>query len=111
MTPFENELKKALQRRQPPEDFSARLFKRLAAQPPKKAGLGSAWRSGWRLQWVAALLLLMVAGSLTYRAHLRAVRGEAAKQQLMVAMRIASKQLRGAQTRVKEIEMSEMVIQ
>ncbi len=112
MTPFEDELRKALQRREPSPDFTARLFEKLAAQNLPKAASRFAWLSGGWRQWAAAAVLFLAAGSgVAYREHMQVERGEAAKQQLMVAMRIASTQLRAAQTRVKEIEIPETVIQ
>ncbi|HEX4166936.1 MAG TPA: hypothetical protein VHZ55_15835 [Bryobacteraceae bacterium] len=124
MTPFEDELRKALGRHETSRDFTAQLFKKIEQQE-RGARSRSAPRSnnsltnsltqrwmGWRLQWTLAALLLIVTGSGTvaYREHLRVERGEAAKQQLLVAMRITSKQLRAAQTRVREIEGHELVM-
>jgi hypothetical protein len=112
MTPFEEELKKALARREPGVDFTARvLAKANAGQTAKTRALFPGWPmiSG-RFASFAALLLLLVSG-LAYRQHVRTVEGEKAKKQLMVAMRIAGSELRQAQLRVKQIESSEVVLQ
>lgn len=106
MTPFEDELRKALARRDPSPDFTARLFERLHEAPTRQSR-PEPWFS-WRWVAVAATVVLVVCG-LLYRREMRQQRGEAAKQQLILAMRIAGTELHEAQLRVKRIQFPEVV--
>lgn len=110
MTPFEEELKKALVRCDPPEGFEERLFKKIARGGNHRVPFYRSM-SNWRL--VAASAVLVVAGGwgLAYRQHVREERGEAVKRQLLVAMRIAGTELREAQSRVKRLQFPEVVMQ
>ncbi len=106
MTPLEEELKKALSRREPSAGFAARVLARTDQQDSEKAArTGSLLRKlrSWRLVPVLAALLFMT-GGIAYQQHEREVRGEAAKQQLLVAMRIAGSKLHDAQLAVREVE-------
>ncbi len=113
MTPFEEELKQALQRQEPSGDFTARVLARCAAEDAKKQS--SLWHSfwtapAWRLGAVAAALVL-VAGGTAYEQHeratQRAARGMEAKRQLLLAVRIAGTKLQEVRQRVKESEQIE----
>jgi hypothetical protein len=75
MTPFEEELKKALERQEP---------------------------AAWRLRAVAAALLIAAGGGTMYQQHEREVRGSAAKRKLILAVRIAGSKLQEVQQRVAE---------
>jgi len=112
MMQFEDELRKALARRDPPEGFAAQVLERLNISPgskPRKPLF--VWPAfSWRLASFTALLLALVAG-LAYRQHIRIEKGEAAKRQLLIAMQIAGTQLHEAQLRVKRIQFPEVVMQ
>ncbi len=116
MKPFEEELRRALGRQQAPEDFSARLFERIAEQERQTKGK-TARNAWWRFsraplwQWALALLLIVGCAGAMYRERMRVERGEAAKDQLLLAMRITSQQLRVAQTRLREVERPGKVMQ
>lgn len=110
MTSFEDELRKALARHEPPGDFTARVLANANRVTTVKERLFAVRRWHWRFVAVATLLVALVAG-LAYRQHVRAVQGQAAKQQLLTAMHIAGKQLHEAQLRVKRIQFPEMVMQ
>ena len=113
MTPFEEELKKALARREPPADFSARVLRAIAPGVMPKAVRSRRFHLTefqWRFASLAALFLLLVSG-LIYRHHAEKVKGEAVKKQLLIALHIAGTELRQAQLRVKRIEFPEVVMQ
>ncbi len=117
MSLFEDELRKAMERREPSEDFTARILARVEQEESRNAHSSRApfWRLIWpagyaRLAW-AAVLLLMFTGLIGYRQHIRAAEGRAAKEQLLTAIHIAGAQLREAQLRVKRIEFPEVVTQ
>lgn len=97
MTQFEDELKRALARRQPSPDFTAKVMAQVSARKPSSPR--------WAAIAAAATLLLAAGGA--YQHH-RQVQGEAAKQQLLVALRIAGSKLHMAQEHVQEIETTEV---
>jgi hypothetical protein len=97
MTPFEDELKQALQRQEPAADFTARVLARCAAEETKARG----WFGTWRLGAVVAGLLIAVGGTV-YQQHEREVRGLAAKRKLILAVHIAGSKLQEVQQRVAE---------
>jgi hypothetical protein len=97
MAPLEDELRSALRRRQPPPDFAERVLARVAAGPVRPAPRVS---QPW-VRWVAAMAaaLLLAVGALEYRHY----RGERAKDQLLLAVRIAGSKLNKAQKRVQMV--------
>jgi hypothetical protein len=112
MTPFEDELRKALARREPREDFTARVLAQTGAGEATRHKRHS-FLFGWTL-WrfaVTAALVLMLSSGFLYRRHVHRVEGERAKQQLLTAMHIAGAELRQAQQRVERIQFSEVVAQ
>ncbi|HLH01759.1 MAG TPA: hypothetical protein VKX25_03240 [Bryobacteraceae bacterium] len=107
MNDFENELRKALARREPSPDFVERVLARTA--PARKpASFVFSW---WRFASAAALIVVLFSAAFGYRQHIRREKGEAAKKQLMVALRIAGTELRDVQLHVKKIEKQEAVLQ
>ena len=107
MTPFEDELKQALGRQEPAADFTARVLARCAEEDAKKQARGLGWLS-WRGAMAAAVLLLSVAGGTVWeQQHEREVRGMAAKQQLLLAVKIVGSKLDEVQQRVKESEQEQ----
>ena len=109
MKDFEQELKRALRRCEPPEGFAERVLARVAAeqQQPIWGRVVSIWHRPM-LRWAAvAAIVLLGAGELSYRAHeqrLEEASGRAAKQQVMLALRLTRSKLRVAQKRVKSVE-------
>ncbi len=109
MTPFEEELRKALIRRDAPEGFTARVLAATREQESKRESSAVVssllqWFRSVRLVPAVATLAVITAGGLAYRQHEREARGEAAKQQLLLAMQIAGSKLHGAQLIIKEVE-------
>lgn len=112
---LENELKRALQRDDASPDFTDRVMARIANAPghAKRRETESRW---WRrlveffqpaqLKWAgafAAVVLLICAaiGVHRYRAYQAEIaEGERAKEQVMLAMKIASAKLNIAQKKV-----------
>jgi hypothetical protein len=109
MSRLDDELRNALRREDPGEDFTKRVLERAAALPPKRS-----WRerllavfgpagNRWAAGALAASLLIGV-GGIEYRRQQRMrAEGEAAKAQLMVAMRIAGSKLRLAREKVMQV--------
>ncbi len=98
MKSFEDELRQALRRREPPPGFAERVLARAGArqrQPRRPAWLDWRW-----LAPVAALLVLTVGLNL-FLERRRRLAGEQAKQQVMLALQLTGSKLRYAQERVQ----------
>ncbi len=109
MTPFEEQLKQALARREPGEDFARRVLEQARRRPEREAESWWAWLHGmraWRLAAVVAGLLAM-SGSAMYERE-RVVRGEAAKEKLLTAVRIAGVKFQQVRRHVLEVEATEV---
>jgi anti-sigma-K factor RskA len=109
MTPFEEQLKRAMARREPGEDFTRRVLDEIRRKPVREAeDRWGWWRAAatWRLAAVVAALLVM-SGSAIYERE-RAERGEAAKEKLMTAVRIAGVKFQQVRRHVLEVEATEV---
>jgi hypothetical protein len=105
MDSLERELKNALRREQPSGDFAARVIARVEQERDRQPW----WRSLFAapsLRWAtAAVLCVLVIGGVVYQREQaqRRAEGEAAKQQVMLALRIAGTKVRLAQDRVQQL--------
>jgi hypothetical protein len=106
MSRLEDELRNALRREDPGPQFTRKVLARVAAEPPRRAwwrALASCFHAP-RLRWAAAGAMagaLLIFSGLEYRREQRIrAEGEAAKQQLVLAMRIAGSKLHMAQAKV-----------
>jgi hypothetical protein len=108
MTRFEQGLKQAMARRDPPAGFASRVLARAAQEERRRAA--TRWISGfkraaaWRLAGALAGISLAVSAGWMYRQHEHALRGEAAKQQLLLAVRIAGSKLQHAHRQILQVE-------
>jgi anti-sigma-K factor RskA len=111
MTRFEDELKNALQRQEVPDGFAERVLARAAGRTPRP--VTTTWRDSlWNVfaqplfRWaaVAAVSVALVVGAVHYRNVQRErAQGEAAKEQLLLALRIAGSKLQLARAKVDQI--------
>ncbi len=116
---LEKALRAALQREEPSPDFTARVMARLGEQPEAERVEQRGERVHWwqrltgffqmpQLQWVTAVTLsfVMLAGAFgvsKYRERQREIaEGERAKEQVMLALQIASSKLNAAQRKVRQ---------
>jgi hypothetical protein len=98
MTDFEDQLRRALQRKEPSPDFAARVVAR-ATQVRRPAPWAN-WRS-WAAMGLAASLCVGVVGlEMEHRQRVRE-QGEAASRQLIQAMHITSVKLQKIQKKVR----------
>jgi hypothetical protein len=108
MSEFERQLGRALSRHDPSSDFTARVLA-AAQKEAQRRPLWKRWFSPSRrhiLRLAPAMTALLLVGTGAYfEQHQHIERGEAAKQQLLTAMRIASQKLYTTEQRV--ISMSE----
>jgi hypothetical protein len=104
---IEKHLRQALPRCDAPEGFADRVLKRVAAEGSKPMRLPF-WNWHWPvLRWAAIpALAAVVATGVGYGVYERRQQEEAmvAKQQVMLALRIAGSKLRLAKQKVKEAE-------
>ena len=100
MDRLEQELREALERKQPSRDFAARVTARagVAAQP----GVAARGRVFTLPRWLAAAAAVLViagSGGFAWRRH----QGMVAKDQVMLAMRITAGKLNRIQTHMREV--------
>lgn len=113
MTPFEEQLKEALARKEPPHDFANCVLERTKEQQrrPRVRAANPFWwfqkAWAWRLAPVIAALVIVCAGVM-YRGHQDTVRGELAKEKLLIAMRIAGSKMYETQQHVMGIQYREV---
>lgn len=102
MDRLEEQLKQALGREDPPPGFSARVLARIAAGKKQQPAMD--WWSrfsvypvwgypAWRVALAGALLCPILLGAMVYMQHRERVRGQAARDQLLLALRITSSEL------------------
>jgi len=115
MTSFEDELKHTLRRTDPPAGFAERVLARVANQNQPQASRPrlSTWLNLFArpmIRWASAVAVsaALIVGGLFYRqvqsekAERERAAGEAAKQRLILALRIASSKLQLAKAKVDE---------
>lgn len=107
---FERELRRALRPVEPPDGFAGRVLARAArgeaaaASPWWHMGPGLFATRGFRWALAGALCLAFAAGgSLYHYESQRRAAGEAAKEQLMLALRVTASKLALAQSEVRQI--------
>lgn len=110
MEDLERQLKSALERKEPPAWFEAKV---LAAAARERSERRSWWQRvvrGGRLRWATALAAVALVASGVVWQHERNVRierelaaGEEAKARLVMALRITSNKLHKIQQRLNEI--------
>ena len=105
---LENVLKEALRRQDAPENFAADVLARIDQKSmesePQHSWMSIFSRPALRWAACAAVFICLSLGGIHYR-HVQRERakGEAAKQQLMLALRIAGSKLQLAKERVNDI--------
>jgi len=110
----EEELKRALRRRNAPAGFADRVLAHVAMEKaaqsaPRRESMLTFFTQPL-VRWTAATALAgtLIAGSIHCRNLQRErAEGEAAKQQLMLALRIAGSKLQLAKAKVNEINVNE----
>src|SRR6266498_1506758 len=99
MNGFDDNLREALRRREPPDGFARGVLARVRnLEDPSKPSFMRRWIVAAS---VAAVLFLTVSVSV-YREHLRRVEGERAKEQVMFALRLTGSKLRSVQEHVQQ---------
>ncbi len=105
---LESELRSALQRLEPPTGFADRVAARLrdtdaALRPGFWTRFANSLRTpAFQVAAAATLCLAVIVGTVEHRRNERQ-RGEAAKRQLIVAMRITGAKLHYAQQKVQQV--------
>jgi hypothetical protein len=107
---LEQELKKALRRVEPPAGFAERVLARAAKEKaePARVRVRWPWFGMMGMRWaVTCALCVVIAGSAMVYQHERNEKGERAKQELMLALRITSSKLQIATEGVRQINAPE----
>src|SRR6476469_7394826 len=103
MNDFEKQLASALARQEPANDFTARTIA-AAKGAKRRPAVWTRWLLHYRIRTLrlapALMALLLVGTGAYFERHQRVERGEAAKRQLMTAMRIAGEKLYTTEQRV-----------
>jgi hypothetical protein len=104
MRELDEELRRLTRREQPPPGFAERVLRRVADET---ATPGRDERRAWLLRLTAAAILVIgVAGVLQYRTvqeERERARGEAAREQVLEALRIAGSKLHTVQEKIREL--------
>lgn len=100
MDHFEDELKIALRREDPPAGFVDRVLAQAADQPEPSRGrwFGMPWL---RLALAASVCFVAVIGARFDNERRQRVHGEAAKEQLMLALRVTGGKLHAVNEKVR----------
>jgi hypothetical protein len=103
---LENELRDSLRRKSPAPGFAGRVLARIEQDDARSSGVPKATDHGRRWRAVAASMTLaaVLAGYASHRiVEQRRIEGEFARDQVLLAMRIAGEKVRYAQQEVRAI--------
>lgn len=110
MNEFEDALRDLLRREEPPAGFAGRVLRRVADGDRRAARRPAPRRhAGWSLAgWAAAAAVVAaLAGGIQYHAAMAAreerAKGQAAKEQVVEALRLAGAKLQVVQAKIKGI--------
>ena len=97
MNQFDKDLHEALRRQDPPPGFAEKLLARTRSLDtrPKPS-------FAWRWAAAAAAVLILTAGPLIYREHQRQLKGEKAKEQVLLALRLTGAKLQEIKTHLEK---------
>ena len=98
---IESDLKRALQRESPPEGFAQRVMARVGERRPRRSG--QARRLSSMRAVAAGLLLTAIVGGWAAHQEIRRREGERARDEVMLALRIAGAKVHNAQEQIREI--------
>jgi hypothetical protein len=111
MSDIERNLRKLLRRCEPSAGFADRVLAQLAEERPQTVPMRTSVFHLPIFRWaVAAVVLISIGIGMAYRAHERRVeeaRALAARQQVMIALRITGSKLRLARQKVRAVEGGE----
>jgi hypothetical protein len=100
---LEDELKLALQRKEPPPGFRQRVLRQAESSPYVRQPLRLSYRRRSYRSLAAAALLTLVLGGTTAHFIEQRREGERAKEQVLQALRITSHELRDTREHIQEL--------
>jgi negative regulator of sigma E activity len=108
---LEDALKHALRREETPDRFTQQVMARVAAQNSAQQSVRDSWLSLFTqplMRWaaLAAVAAAMILGVHLYNLRRERAEGEAAKQRLMLALRVAGSKLQLAKAKVNEMNVN-----
>lgn len=103
---FDDELRRAFERKEPPPGFADRVLARInhahpAEEPRRPVRMSSAFAVRW-IAAAAASAVLAIASSQYYASRQAAVEEAKLKEQLRVSLQIASEKLNDVERKVRE---------
>lgn len=112
MNDIDNQLRDALRRCNPPAGFADRVMAKAAAEGKRPLWTFQPFRLGWpTLRWVAvptlAAMLMAGFGYHSYEQRKEEAEARVARQQVLLALRIAGSKLKLAKQKVRKVEMGE----
>ena len=114
MDRLEDALREALRRKAPPEGFAERVLARHVAPAPRPGRWQALrlWLQPPSLRWAgaAALTLVLLAGFQYTAEQRRRAQGEAAKAQVLMALRITADKLEYTRAKVQQAANLEVLI-
>jgi hypothetical protein len=96
---LEDDLRRALRRESPAPGFASRVLERIDRESTPKAAQPRVW---WRAVAASLTLTAILGGWAAHEIHERR-EGERAKEQVLLALRIAGEKVRYAQSEVRTI--------
>jgi hypothetical protein len=107
MTPFEEQLKNALKRENPPPGFAGRVMARIPEREPQWGSLFLSMfqlhTTRWALAGIFAFIMIFAVVVHKQREMRERIEGEQARSQVMTALRIASVKLSATRKKVQSI--------
>ena len=107
MDDFEQQLKQALARKEPPAWFEAKVMAAAAREPERRKSWWGTWFAAGRLRWATAgLATVMMVGGIAWqreREEEERAAGEQAKAKLELALKITGAKLRQIEERVTAV--------
>ena len=100
----EHELERLLRRERPPAGFAARVMEQVKADDARRGRSASTTHTAWWRAVAAAVLLTLVGGSWMAHHEIERRRGEQAKAQVLLALRITSSKMHHAREHVRDLE-------
>lgn len=108
---MDDALKSALRRQDAPDGFADRVLAHVATQNQQRVHRDSWLRLFTQpiMRWAALAVVAtaMIVGVHVYDVHREQAKGEAAKQRLMLALRVAGSKLQLAKAKVNEMNANE----
>ena len=111
MSDFEAQMRKALARKEPSPQFTAKVMAELSRREGQsKSGIRK-WRWNWMAPVFAALMCVVVGLGYQHQRRVEEQQGLRARQQVMVALKLTGSKLRQTQMKLERFSKQEGIEQ